>query len=133
MRQFAKPRQDEKELAVFTVCQVRNWGGILEHPEASTLFNHCGLPKPNELPDIYDGITISVDQFNFGHRAEKRTWLYIVGCKSLPHVPKKPGRPTHCIRPTKTYPRLPSVTKPEREHTPINFALWLVELAKTID
>jgi len=69
MRQFSKPRPDEKELAIFAVCQVRNWGGVLEHPESSTLWSHCSLPRPRELPDIYGGITISVDQYHFGHRA----------------------------------------------------------------
>lgn len=35
-----------------------------------------------------------------------------------------------CVRPTKSYPRLPSITKPEREHTPPALAEWLVELAR---
>lgn len=75
---------------------------------------------------------IAVQQFHFGHRAEKDTWLYIVGCSpsSLPAIPHRPGRPTHCVRPTKSYPRLPSITKAEREHTPVALATWLVELAR---
>ena len=54
-----------------------------------------------------------------------------MGCepRDIPEVPMLLGRPTHCIRPTKSYPRLPSVTKSEREHTPPAFAVWLVELA----
>lgn len=35
---MAKPRYDEKELAIFAVNQVRRVGGILEHPEFSGLW-----------------------------------------------------------------------------------------------
>ncbi|BBP82422.1 hypothetical protein PHLH8_20640 [Pseudomonas sp. Pc102] len=108
------------------------WGGVLEHPAESSLFNHCRLPHPNEFPDEYGGWTIEIEQFHWGHRAEKATWLYIVGCQpsDLPPMPRRPGRPTHCVRPTKSYPRLPSITKAEREHTPAALAEWLVELAR---
>ncbi|WP_305042394.1 hypothetical protein [Geoalkalibacter sp.] len=130
LRQFAKPRPGEKELALFAVDQVRKWGGVLEHPAESTLWEAAGLPKPGEFPDQWGGLTIHVDQYHFGHRAEKATWLYIVGCTSLPPIPRRAGRPTHCVRPTKSYPRLPSITKAEREHTPPDFAAWLIEVAR---
>jgi hypothetical protein len=76
---------------------------------------------------------MAVDQFIFGHRAEKATWLYIVGCEpdDIPHLPIRGGSPTHCVRPTRAYPRLPSITKREREATPPAFAAWLVELARS--
>lgn len=131
LRQFAKPRDDEKALGPWEVEQIRREGGVLEHPKESTLFSHCAMPRPGKFPDSFGGYTIAVDQFHFGHRAEKSTWLYIVGCEpdDLPVIPVRPGSPTHCVRPTKSYPRLPSITKPEREHTPPEFARWLVELA----
>ena len=28
------------------VAQTLQYGGVLEHPEGSTLWRHCGLPKP---------------------------------------------------------------------------------------
>ncbi len=132
LRQFAKPRDGERELAIQAVANVRKWGGVLEHPAESSLWTHCLLPRPGEFPDEFGGWSMEVEQFNFGHRAEKATWLYIVGCapSDIPAVPRRPGKATHCIRPTKAYPRLPSVTKPEREHTPPEFAAWLVELAE---
>lgn len=107
-------------------------GGVLEHPAESTLFTHCRMPKPGEFADRFGGYTVAIEQFHWGHRAEKATWLYIVGCHPslIPVMPRRPGRPTHCIRPTKNYPRLPSVTKPEREHTPPALAEWLIELAR---
>lgn len=131
LRQFAKPREDEKERGIWAVQQVRAHGGVLEHPKESTLFAHCGMPRPGQFPDEFGGYTIAIDQFHFGHRAEKATWLYIVGCEpdDLPAIPVREGSPTHCVRPTKSYPRLPSITKPEREHTPPALTLWLAEVA----
>ncbi len=131
LRQFAKPRPGEKELAIFAIEQVRNYGGVLEHPSESSLWKHCNLPRPGQLPDSFGGYTIHVDQYHFGHRAEKSTWLYIVGFSKLPLIPFRPGSPTHCVRPSKSYPRLPTITKSEREHTPIDFAKWLVQLCRS--
>ncbi|WP_369916516.1 hypothetical protein AB8810_11015 [Xanthomonas sp. NCPPB 3005] len=132
LRQFAKGTPEEKALGPWAVERVRRWGGVLEHPAESTLFDHCRMPHPLEFPDEFGGYTIAVQQYHFGHRAEKDTWLYIVGCcpSALPAIPHRPGRPTHCVRPTKSYPRLLSITKAEREHTPPALAAWLVELAR---
>lgn len=132
LRQFAKPRPGEKELAIFAVEKVRRFGGVLEHPAESSLWLHCDLPRPGEFPDEFGGWSIEIEQFHWGHRAEKATWLYIVGCNpnDIPPIPKREGRPTHCVRPTKSYPRLPSITKAEREHTPPALAEWLCELAR---
>lgn len=132
LRQFAKPRPDEKALGPWAVEQVRRFGGVLEHPAESTLFAHCGMPRPGQFPDDFGGWTMEVQQFHWGHRAEKATWLYVVGADpdEIPAVPHREGRPTHCVRPTKSYPRLPSITKAEREHTPPALAQWLVELAR---
>lgn len=131
LRQFAKPRPDEKQLGIDAVAHVRRYGGVLEHPDESTLFPHCRMPEPGEFPDEWGGWTLYIEQFHWGHRAQKATWLYIVGCgpADLPPMPRRPGRATHCVRPTKSYPRLPSITKAEREHTPPQLAAWLVELA----
>ena len=132
LSQFAKPRHDEAALGPWAVEQVRRFGGVLEHPRASKLWAHCGLPRPGQGVDAWGGYTIEVNQFDFGHKAEKRTWLYIVGVapSGLPEVLPRPGEPTHAIRPNEAYPRKPSVTKAEREHTPHLLSLWLVEVAR---
>src|SRR5574340_886870 len=78
LRQFAKPRPDEKDLARFAVEQVRKCGGVLEHPEASTLWKDAGLPIVGSI-DQYGGYTLQVEQFWWGHKARKRTWLYVCG------------------------------------------------------
>lgn len=141
LRQFAKPRPDEKELALFAVNQVRRFGGVLEHPEGSTLWEAAGLPKPGHK-DEFGGWTMPIAQHWFGHRAEKLTLLYIVGCApaQIPEMPMLLGGATHVIAQRRTLAggvRLkkgmpgwrPEVTKAEREHTPPALAAWLVELA----
>lgn len=133
LRQFAKPRDGEKELALFSVGLVRRNGGVLEHPAHSTLWKHENLPTLGNV-DKWGGWTLPIQQCDFGHRAQKPTWLYIVGCHP-DRLPERPGKreATHCIRPTRSYPRMPSVTKAEREHTPPELAAWLVELARRCD
>lgn len=142
LRKFAKPRPDEKELALFAVDQVRRFGGVLEHPEGSTLWPEKNLPGPG-FKDEFGGWTLPIFQQWFGHRAEKSTLLYIVGIEpaGIPEIPFSLGRASHVIaqhrtlkdgsRMKKGHPDWrPEVTKAEREHTPIELANWLVELAK---
>lgn len=63
---------------------VRTWGGILEHPEASSAWAAFGLNAPPRSggwinADWEGGWTCCVDQGHYGHRAQKATWLYAVG------------------------------------------------------
>lgn len=136
LRQFANVNLDVKALAVQAVQAVRVSGGVLEHPAKSTLWATCGLPAPGRAPDAFGGWTAEIRQCDWGHKAEKRTWLYIVGCHpdEIPEMPAR-GEPTHYIkRNSKGYrpsaQSLPHVTKAEREHTPPALAEWLVELAR---
>jgi len=132
LRQYSYASEAERALAIDAVRSVRAFGGCLEHPAESSLWIHCSLPRPGHTPDVFGGWTLAVEQFHFGHRAEKATWVYVVGCApdDVPAIPVRAGSATHCIRPTRAYPRLPSVTKREREATPPEFAHWLVELAR---
>jgi len=142
LRHFAKPRPDEKALALFAVDQVRRFGGVLEHPEGSTLWAAAGLPAPGRR-DEFGGWTLPIAQHWFGHRAEKLTLLYIVGCApaQVPDMPVVLGGSSHVIAQSRTLAdgtRLvkgmpgwrPEVSKAEREHTPPELAAWLVELAR---
>ena len=132
LRHFAKPRPDEKALALWAVEQVRKWGGVLEHPEASTLWPAANLPAPGASADQYGGWTLRVEQFHWGHKAAKATWLYIVGCPPalIPALPHRTGEPTHVVQSRKRCGHKPHITKAEREHTPVEFAHWLVTLAR---
>jgi hypothetical protein len=132
LRHFAKQRPGEKELAVWAVDMVRTFGGVLEHPASSTLWNECRLPRPGQR-DQWGGWTLPVVQWWWGHRAEKNTLLYIVGCEpaDVPSMPLKLGEPSHVIQTKKRNDHRPHVSKAEREHTPRDLALWLIDLACT--
>jgi hypothetical protein len=133
LRAFAKPREGERELCLWAVEQVRKHGGVLEHPAGSTLWDASGLPKPGQR-DEFGGYTLWVSQWWFGHKADKPTWLYILGCRveDLPPVPFRIGEPdfviNSCMRAGAKGKR-PDVPKADREHTPIALAAWLVEVA----
>jgi len=62
---------------------VRQFGGVLEHPAHSHAWRAFGLPRPARAgwtqTILERGWTCEVDQAAYGHRANKRTWLYYVG------------------------------------------------------
>jgi hypothetical protein len=133
MSHSSKFNQSEYSLAFFAVDQVRRFGGIVEHPEGSKLWPALCLPRPATGLDFWRGQTIQVDQYNFGHLARKRTWLYIVGLSFTPTSPIRTGKPKYALgvhlRDKHKYLDLPARY---REGTPIDFALWLVALANQI-
>jgi len=131
LRTFAKPRPDEKQLALWAVDQVRKFGGVLEHPAYSTLWGAKALPKYQER-DEFGGWTLPISQMWWGHRAEKMTWLYIVGCApvDVPAIPLVLGEASHVVQSRKRNDHRPHITKAEREHTPPALAEWLCELAR---
>ena len=131
LRQFARPRPDEKALATWAVDRVRENGGVLEHPAGSLLWDAAGLPAPGQRDDV-GGWTLPILQFWFGHRADKPTWLYVVGVgpTDIPTLPIALGDAPCVIQTRKREDYRPHVTKAEREHTPAALAHWLVELAR---
>lgn len=141
----AKPRDGERDLALWALDQVRTHGGVLEHPHRSRLFAEAALPEPGQV-DEFGGFTLPIMQHWFGHRAEKKTKLYVVGVRpqDIPPMPfllggathviaqnRKPGRGVGGQRLRKGMPGWrPEVTPREREHTPPQLARWLVDLAQ---
>jgi hypothetical protein len=126
--------ENEKYLALWSVRKVQLNGGILEHPADSSLFKTCNLPMPGSSDEF--GFTISIDQYHFGHKARKRTWLYIVGIKqtdSILNYKTIPGSPKYWLghnnRPGRKQPM------PQKEHstTPIRFAKYLVKICAKIN
>ena len=131
LRHFAtRTRPDEKGLALFAVDMVRSFGGVLEHPAGSTLWQAASLPRPG-CRDECDGWTLAVPQKWFGHKAEKASWFYIVGCApaDIPDIPYVLGDATHVVQSRKRHDHRPHISKAEREHTPPALARWLVDLA----
>jgi hypothetical protein len=134
LRHGAKPRADERNLARLAVALVREFGGVLEHPQFTTLWKAQGLPEGQER-DQYGGWTLYVQQHWWGHRAQKRTRLYVVGCepRDIPDMPMVLGDATHTVGLWSGRDRAtcrPSIAKHEYEHTPEAFARWLVLLAE---
>jgi hypothetical protein len=72
------------------IAAVRQWGGVLEHPEASHAWRAFGINPPPRWggwvnADFEGGWTCCVEQGHYGHPARKATWLYAVGCE-LPEL-----------------------------------------------
>lgn len=133
--------REEKYLGVWAVVKVRENGGVLEHPAGSKLWDAAGLPEPGAF-DSWGGYTLAVSQFWWGHRAEKKTWLYVCGLDraKLPEIPIKlgyapciigtPGRRVDGSRLKRGDAGWrPECSKKEREATPPAFAAWLLSVA----
>jgi hypothetical protein len=129
-----------KSCGPIAVEQVRAFGGVLEQPRGSKLWERCGIPKPGEPPDAWGGVSIEVAQVDWGHVARKRTWLYLVGCVMPTKFPP-PREPTHWVSGGRSHDRKGSggVVPPgikvcsaqQRRRTPPAFAAWLVDLARS--
>ena len=132
LRQLATPKPEEKALGPWAVEQVRKWGGVLEHPAGSKLWPTCKMPQPGQS-DEYGGWTLDIDQVVFGHAAQKRTWLYVCGCRpeAAPPIPAPGKRPTHSVTSSAaTFYKLPELSKRGRELTPPDLCAWLVATAR---
>ena len=131
---FARPAPWEFVTGLFAVQAVRNFGGVLEHPEHSKLWAAPGmavLPFPGAGRDAWGGWTLPVDQWWWGHKARKRTWLYIVGVSpaDLPGIPYRIGEADYVVGSTRGRKKLPEISKADRERTPPELAQWLVDVA----
>jgi hypothetical protein len=117
------------------LANVVRCGGVLEHPARSLAWAAHGLPKPSGIgweSASPRGFVAEVWQSAYGHKATKRTWLYYVGDR--PPLPFKLDRPrgTHQIGGgVNTGNRsLPRLKDSETHITPIEFAEYLVALAR---
>ena len=113
------------------VEQVRELGGVLEHPADSSLWLAMGLPRPGEFSDVFGGFTVAVNQCDWGHPTRKPTWLYLVGAE-LNHRNMPPRRePTHSICNGRGMKGgRARATAEQSRLTPPAFAEFLVEIAR---
>lgn len=126
----------EKLMALTAIDLIRKWGGVLEHPAKTKLRAH--LPAPGAEPDVWGGWTLIVSQKWWGHMAEKKTLLYIVGIRSaeIPPIPLTLGYAQFiCGQSGRRKNRSRSMDRKEmpkamRDVTPPTFAAWLVDLAR---
>lgn len=120
---------------------VFRWGGVLEHPAESLAWVEYQLVKPvygDWMParDSRGRIywVIECWQVDYGHRAQKRTWLAYVGAvrpapllaQKKQHVACVSGMTNRSKRPTSNHNRVWSA---EAKRSPVKFADALVALA----
>lgn len=136
MRHFSTAPLEEKELARWSVQMVRENGGVLEHPRGSGLWPEMGLPASGRH-DAFGGFTVGIFQGWWGHRADKPTLLYVVGCKpaNMPPMPMRLGMAERVVSPWHGFRKgmlgwRPHLRKDERQATPPLLAEWLVDLAR---
>lgn len=123
LRHIALRTLQQKALAPWSVLLAREWGGVVEHPEGSALWDFMRLPEPGEQDEW--GFTTVVDQLWFGHRAQKRTRLYVCGLRP-DQMPRFDLDLSYAPR------TVESMGRSERERTPIGFARYLKETASAI-
>ena len=114
---------------------VRVWGGVLEHPAFSKAWAKFGLQRPGfgwcyvgSGPNWRKHFVCEVFQSAYGHKAQKRTWLYYVGANdpSEARWERNPG--THQCG---WFDRIkPTLGKKEASATPAEFADFLIQLAR---
>ncbi len=84
------PRDEDRETFKHALDCVRRFGGVIEQPANSKAWREFHLPRPWREGwgrDLLDkGWVCEVDQFWYGHRANKRTWLYYVGSELPPYL-----------------------------------------------
>lgn len=73
----AKPEPGERELGMQCAEWLRRWGGVLEQPAHSRLFDAAGLPRPGQRRG--DLFTVEVWQAWWGYTMRKATWLCVSG------------------------------------------------------
>ena len=111
---WAKPRPDEKGLALWALDLVRRNGGVLEHPLSSSLWAH--------LSPLERSRSLVIRQCDFGHRAEKETLLFWARLGPSPALPPSYDGPLVPVE---------NMGRQERERTPPELARFLVEWVST--
>jgi len=121
-----RERIEEMLLGMICIREVLRRGGVLEQPAHSRLFTVAGMPTPSgpgHQPKLW---TMSINQYHFGHRVSKPTWLLVVGVLQcdMPSAPfglrQDPQR------------RLDAITPGQRSATPTRFADWLLSIATRV-
>jgi hypothetical protein len=134
---YGIPRGQDDGCFAAALAAVRRFGGVLEHPAQSAAWLEYGLFQPNgaggwTTADFHGGWTCRVDQSQFGHKAQKATWLYAHGVTWLPSLPwnRKPG--DFVVISYKQYTRdKPAMKKSERHITPPAFRDVLMQMARS--
>lgn len=121
------------------LASVRVFGGVLEHPAESIAWRWFDLPRPQRKcwsRGLFGDWVTEVCQRNYGHRAEKRTWLLAAGLTppaldwSPPEPPEPPEAWCSTDRPMAQM-TVELMGKKERLATPIPFRDLLLSIARS--
>lgn len=105
-------------LGFWCVRQVERWGGVVEQPWDSRLFQACAVSQ---------SALVDLDQYWFGHPAPKRTWLYFSPPRRLPPMPLRLSPPRGRTPAGRLQGGVETLSRQAREATPPAFAAWLIQ------
>jgi hypothetical protein len=118
----------------FALDTVNQCGGVLEHPAETYAWVSHGLPYPGiGWTRWRQGWVCEVWQSAYGHRAQKRTWLYYCGSDKPEAIrwDRLPGTHQVGFHDQRGKARnKPTLSKREANATPAAFAIELLTLAK---
>lgn len=123
----AKPDPGEKKLGIWCVDQVKKWGGVVEQPAHSKLWDATGLPRPSWTHNA-DSWSLEVWQAWWGYPMKKATWLYF--SKINPLFVVYPLR-LHARGQDRRREQL--MSHKQRSETTKEFAEWLVKMARYVN
>lgn len=110
-------------------------GGVLEHPAQSYAFETYGIPKPKYAGwnrcGLHDWVC-EVWQSAYGHRANKKTWLYYYGINPPLELLWNKPKGSHQIGFQDQRGKArnkPTLNKKESNATPVKFKEALIDLA----
>jgi len=120
---------------------VRRWGGVLEHPAHSKAWPAFGLTAPNPHGGwqrlLCGGWVCQVNQWAYGHRARKATWLYAFGVRDLPKLKWGVQHQATAVvgysrnhRPATDTRK--AITRKQGSHTPPEFRDALIAMAQSV-
>ena len=116
LRRNAKPVAGERDLVPFCIEKIMLFGGLLEHPAYSTVWDKYMLPAPGTTRGNLK--TIQIDQSWWGHPDRKRTWLLMPSHYVIPEYPFRLTMRGKLTKWSKTN---------GNDKTPIEFAKWLIK------
>ncbi|HEX6215275.1 MAG TPA: hypothetical protein VFZ38_10675 [Vicinamibacterales bacterium] len=123
----------EKALGLWCASQVRRWGGVLEQPAHSGLWEAAGLPTPGSSANKPTMFSIEVSQAWWGYPMLKATWLYFHGVEWSSLVFPMNKKPHDSRAGIGDRRRQQVMSKNQRAATYPAFAEWLVAAARSSD
>lgn len=123
----------EKGLGLWCVSQAKTWGGVVEQPAHSGLWEAAGLPVPGSSANKPTAFSIEVSQAWWGYPMLKATWLYFHGVEwsSLTFPTKKHPHDSRAGIGDRRRQQL--MSKNQRAATNQAFADWLIAAARSSD